>query len=102
MKATGCCAHFYYPYQLTSLREFINMIDVNQAQLDPTSVFAHPKDVLSCTELKRDQKIDILRRWAYDAKELETATDENMAAVHGYDHLEEVLKALNELGAGIK
>lgn len=77
------------------------MIDVNQALLDPTSVFAHPKDVLSCQELKREQKIDILRRWAYDAKELETASDESMTAVHGFDHLEEVLKALHQLGAGL-
>lgn len=77
------------------------MIDINQALLDPTAVFAHPADVLSCAQLKREQKIEILRRWAYDAKELETASDENMTAVHGFDHLEEVLKALHQLGAGL-
>lgn len=77
------------------------MVDINQALLDPTSVFAHPKDVLDCNEITREDKINILRRWAYDAKELETASDENMNAVHSYDHLEEVLKALHQLGAGL-
>lgn len=44
------------------------MIDVNLAFLDPTSVFKIPNDVLKCNDLSRKQKIQILRRWEYDAR----------------------------------
>jgi hypothetical protein len=49
------------------------MIDVNKAMLDPTMVFKDPKDVVANVELTRDQKIEILRRWEYDARQLEVA-----------------------------
>jgi hypothetical protein len=75
------------------------MIDLQKALLDPTSVFKHPHDVLNHTELTREQKIEILKRWAYDCKELETASDENMTPIdNGEDHLGTILKALKELG----
>lgn len=77
------------------------MIDLQKALLDPPSVFNHPHDVVTHPELTRDQKIDILRRWAYDEKELETAADENMSATDAEDRLNDVLKALHELGAGL-
>lgn len=76
------------------------MIDIQRALLDPTAVFKHPHDVVTHPELTRDQKIEILRRWAYDAKELETAADENMGGGME-DRLNDVLKALHELGAGL-
>ncbi len=77
------------------------MIDVEKAKLDPTSVFAHPKDVLSESSLNREQKIDILRRWAYDAREIEVADQENMGGRPIADPLDEVLRCLKELGAGL-
>jgi hypothetical protein len=78
------------------------MIDIQKAMLDPTSVFAHPHDVVNHPGLTREQKIEILRRWAYDAKELETATDENMnSSATTEDHLAAILHALQELGAGL-
>jgi hypothetical protein len=78
------------------------MVDIEQALLDPTSVFGHPKDVLSHPELTREQKIEILRRWAYDAKELEVADEENMHhETRNEDILDDILQALNELGAGL-
>jgi len=77
------------------------MIDVEKAKLDPTSVFAHPRDVLAQQSLSRDQKIDILRRWAYDAREIEIADQENMGGRAIDDPLDEVLKCLKELGAGL-
>jgi hypothetical protein len=76
------------------------MIDVEKAKLDPTSVFAHPKDVLTA-QLSREQKIDILRRWAYDAREIEIADQENMGGRPIADPLDEVLRCLKELGAGL-
>ncbi len=47
-----------------------NKIDLKQAQLDPGSVFSSPEQLRDHHALTREQKIDILRRWAYDASEL--------------------------------
>jgi hypothetical protein len=77
------------------------MIDVEQAKLDPTSIFAHPRDVLANQALSREDKIDILRRWAYDARELEVADEENMGGAKAGASLDEILKCLNQLGAGL-
>jgi glutaredoxin-related protein len=44
------------------------MIDVTMAMLDPTMVFTDPNDVVANVELTHDQKIEILRRWEYDAQ----------------------------------
>lgn len=77
------------------------MIDLEKALLDPTAVFAHPKDVVANSQLTREQKIEILRRWAYDAKEMEIAEEENMGHQQHEDILDEVLSCLSELGAGL-
>jgi len=73
------------------------MTDIEQALLDPTSVFRSPDDVLRAKDLTREQKIEILRRWEYDARELEVAADENMTGSNS-DLLDRVLKSLGELG----
>ena len=73
------------------------MTDIDQALLDPTSVFRSPEDVLKANDITRDQKIEILRRWEYDARELQVAADENMAGSNS-DLLDRVLKSLAELG----
>lgn len=73
------------------------MTDIDQALLDPTSVFRSPEDVLKVKDLTREQKIEILRRWEYDARELEVAADENMIGSNA-DLLDRVLKSLAELG----
>ena len=52
------------------------MIDLKKAMLDPTRVFGEPADVVASNELTRDQKIEILRRWEYDAHQLEVAEEE--------------------------
>ncbi len=48
-------------------------IDLSKAMLDPTAVFRGPEDVLQRAELTRAQKIEILRRWKFDALELQVA-----------------------------
>lgn len=75
-------------------------IDVQKALLDPGSVFKEPMDVVRNEDITRDQKIKILRRWEYDARELQVAEEENMI---GSDpsKLELVLNALNILDAKI-
>jgi hypothetical protein len=51
------------------------MIDVTKAMLDPTKVFKEPKDVVASNELTRNQKIEIFRRWEFDARALEMAEE---------------------------
>lgn len=73
------------------------MTDIDKALLDPTSVFKAPEDVLKARDLTREQKIEILRRWEYDARELEVADDESMTG-GGSDLLQRVLDSLSALG----
>ncbi len=73
------------------------MIDVNKAMLDPTMVFEDPKDVVANVELTRDQKIEILRRWEYDARQLEVAEEEAGMAVRRPDMFDRVVEALHAL-----
>lgn len=53
-------------------------MNIDKAMLDPAEVFSAPEEVLNSDELTRDQKVQILRRWEYDARELEVAEEENM------------------------
>ena len=73
------------------------MMDVNKAMLDPTMVFKDPKDVVANVELSRDQKIEILRRWEYDARQLEVAEEEAGMAVRRPEMFDLVVQALHAL-----
>ena len=73
------------------------MIDVTMAMLDPTMVFKEPKDVVASNELTRDQKIEILRRWKYDAQQLEVAEEEAGMAVRRPEMFDRVVQALHML-----
>ena len=75
-------------------------INVEKAILDPSSVFAAPAEVCDVPELTREQKIEILQRWEYDARELQVAADENMGDGAG-SLLSDVLAALHQLGVGL-
>lgn len=72
------------------------MIDLDKALLDPASVFKTPDEVLQSEELSREQKIDILRRWEYDARELAVAEEESMLGSDS-DILDQILRALLKL-----
>lgn len=74
------------------------MKDVAKAMLDPTMVFDDPSDVLADKDLTRDQKVEILRRWEYDARELEVAEEEAGMAVLRPEMFDRVVQALHELG----
>jgi hypothetical protein len=71
--------------------------DLATALLDPTAVFDQPEEVMRHADLTREQKILILHRWAYDARELEIASDEGMRG-EAPDRLDRILNALRELG----
>lgn len=75
-------------------------VNLEQAKIDPSSVFKRPHDVVEDQTLSRADKIDILRRWGYDEREIAVAEEENMQS-HDDRHqiiLDEVLSSLLELG----
>ncbi len=74
------------------------MIAVKKAMLDPTMVFKDPNEVVASDELTRDLKIEILRRWEYDARQLEVAEEEAGMGVRRPEMLDRVLQALHTLG----
>jgi hypothetical protein len=66
----------------------------------PSSVFAAPEDVLKHDELTRQQKVEILWRWEYDAAEQSVAVEEGMPGED--DDLQgRVMLALGALGAAV-
>ncbi len=67
--------------------------------LDPALVFRGPEDLLKRDGLTREQKIEILRRWKFDALQLQVAEEENMRSEQPSDILDRVLQALHALNA---
>jgi hypothetical protein len=76
------------------------MTDIDRALMDPTNVFRTPQKVLESQDLSHQQKIEVLRHWEYDVRELQVAEEENMPG-QSRIALDEILKALRELGAGV-
>lgn len=74
------------------------MTKIKKAMLDPASEFKSPSQVIKDHNLSRDQKIEILRRWEYDARELDVAEEESMIGTNN-NILDEILNALRELNA---
>jgi len=72
-------------------------LDVPTALRDPHAVFDRPQDVLAAA-IGDDVKLEILRRWEVDARELAVAEEENMAGGEP-NLLAEVGRALEALGA---
>ncbi len=72
------------------------MIDFESAKANPEKFFTTPDEVVSHPELSNQQKIEILQSWEYDARELETATEENMSG-DSPSMLGRVLNALQKL-----
>lgn len=75
-------------------------VDLERARIDPSSVFERPHDVVDEKSLSRAEKIDILRRWGYDEREIAVAEEENMQSTDDSHQiiLDEVLSSLLELG----
>jgi hypothetical protein len=78
------------------------MSKFEQALLNPTSIYQLPVEVVQDNSLTREQKIQILHRWEYDARELQIAEEENMPelAEEKGSMLSRVLDALYSLDAG--
>jgi len=73
-------------------------MNIDQAMSNPALVFDKPSDILDEKSLDQEDKIRILRRWEFDAREQEVAEEENMAGAQD-SRLDEVLAALHALGA---
>ncbi|TIO05654.1 MAG: hypothetical protein E5X89_30985 [Mesorhizobium sp.] len=71
-------------------------MDLEEALNDPASVFGRPEDVLARTMLSKEQKIEILGRWLYNAEEEAVALEESMPGEET-DVLRQVLVALGTL-----
>jgi len=80
----------------------MNATDLDKALVDARAVFKRPEDVVTASDLTREQKIEILRRWEYDAREIQVADEEGMTAPPSEPQsapLDLILKALRTLGA---
>ena len=75
-------------------------MDYQKALLDPASIFEGPEEVLEQAELTKDQQIEILRRWAYDANEVAVAEEEGMEG-DGPLILQRVLETLDKVSGGV-
>jgi len=71
-----------------------------QAKIDPSSIYKNPSEVLRDNNLTKNEKIDILQRWAYDERELSVAEEENMLSHNSRDKniLDQINRCLLELG----
>ena len=74
------------------------MVDMNKAKLNPARVFASPHQVTEEGDLTHKEKVEILKRWEYDSRELQVATEENMPGSNT-ELLDNILKELEKLGA---
>jgi hypothetical protein len=48
--------------------------------MNPSAVFHYPDEVVEHSRLTREQQIEILCRWSYDACAMEVAEKENMTS----------------------
>ena len=63
---------------------------------NPAAAYAHPNEVLEDASLSREQKIEVLREWHYDATRLQESAAENMTGGES-SRLGEVRKAIHDL-----
>jgi len=69
---------------------------IERARDNPAATFGTPAEVLASPELTREEKIEVLRRWEYEARLQEVAQEENMVAGVP-DLLSDILDALRSL-----
>jgi len=70
--------------------------DFEDKKLNPRASYQHPEQVLTDQSLTREQKIEILREWHYDAVRLQESAGENMTGGEP-DLLRQVSNALLRL-----
>lgn len=75
----------------------VDFDEFNQIISDPSAVYKAPEDVLVDARLSREQKIAVLKQWAYDEREIEVAEEENMRTEAKSTILHQVLIVLRQL-----
>lgn len=70
--------------------------DLNEALIDPIAVFQTLENLM-LADMSKTIKIELLKRWAYYAKELETASDDGMIAASNGDRLQDIQCAIESL-----
>ncbi|OGA47926.1 MAG: hypothetical protein A3F74_22660 [Betaproteobacteria bacterium RIFCSPLOWO2_12_FULL_62_58] len=74
-------------------------INLEEPLRNPGATFATPEEVVSHPGLTREQKVEILKLWEYDAAEAEVATEEGMPG-DDEDLLRRILVTLHPLTRG--
>lgn len=74
-------------------------INLDRALFDPASVFKGPDAVVEYESLGLEHKIEILRRWAYDAIEMAVAEEEGMGGGEAVA-VDTILAALERVAGG--
>lgn len=74
-------------------------VNLDRALLDPASVFSKPDTVVEHESLAHEHKVEILRRWAYDAIEMAVAEEEGMGGGEAVA-VDTILTALDRLAGG--
>ncbi len=80
-------------------REERFMVNLKMALLDPTMMYTNPIEVVADASLTREQKIEILRSWEYDARALEVAEEEAGMFVSRPEMFDLAINALRTIGA---
>ena len=70
--------------------------DYDKALLTPAQIFEYPMLVVETDSLTTDQKLNVLKRWENDARDLEVATEESMSGGEK-SRLGEVRRAIHKL-----
>ncbi len=75
----------------------VDPTEFSHIMTDPSAAFQAPEDILLDARLSREQKIAVLKQWAFDAREIEVAEDENMRTEAKPTILHQVLVVLHQL-----
>ncbi|MEJ1996483.1 MAG: hypothetical protein P8X75_14970 [Limibacillus sp.] len=68
---------------------------------DPAAFFGSPEAVVDTPNLSRQEKIEVLRRWEYDARELDAEEEESPEGHSERNLLQRIHQALHGLGASL-
>jgi len=78
----------------------MGVIDKEEAQTNPSSVFDKPADVVATKELNAEEKAKVLQEWELDARLSDVAAEEGMTKKKPEQQsvLRDIKKAQQELG----
>ena len=70
-----------------------------EVKQDPRASFGSPAQIVNSNDFTKAQKVELLRRWEYDAEQLQAAEGEGMDSDRNEgEMLQNVLEALKSLG----